>query len=277
MMATSSTFRVSKSSNRKHCIIHRAHQAISLTFYLDAQDANNQLLSTVAAFSGHQSPNSFSVQNATLPAASMMQQTLENGHHSAHQQLQNHLHHVNNQSHPPDHLLNQHHQQQHNLVDTEEEPAEEFLPLCDLLFNIISLASYFCDVVFDLVTVYTLFRSEREQFWYFPTLFCVLFSSIISQLLSLRWYARQDPASEKRIDWSKPGKLCVLGTHFFQLGILWRYFRLFVPVNLLTVKHEVRDLCMLRMVHAFCEAAPMLLIQVSQLTTTGSFRLCIHN
>ncbi|RWS31680.1 XK-related protein 6-like protein [Leptotrombidium deliense] len=37
---------------------------------------------------------------------------------------------------------------------------------------------------------------------------------------------------------------------------------LFIPVDLSSVKHEVRDLCLLRMIHAFCEAAPMLLIQV---------------
>lgn len=72
------------------------------------------------------------------------------------------------------------------------------------------------------------------------------------------------------LDWSKPANLAILLTHVFQLGILWRYFRLFVPVNLMTVKHEVRDLCMLRMVHGFCEAAPMLLIQVYLMWIKGS-------
>ena len=72
------------------------------------------------------------------------------------------------------------------------------------------------------------------------------------------------------LDWSKPSNLAILLAHGFQLGILWRYLRLFVPVNLMTVKHEVRDLCMLRMVHGFCEAAPMLLIQVYLMCITGS-------
>lgn len=38
---------------------------------------------------------------------------------------------------------------------------------------------------------------------------------------------------------------------------------LFVPVEERHVKHEVRDLCVLRMLHGFCEAAPMLLLQLS--------------
>jgi hypothetical protein len=72
------------------------------------------------------------------------------------------------------------------------------------------------------------------------------------------------------MDWSKPGNMAILLIHIAQFGVLWRYFRLFVPVNLMTVKHEVRDLVMLRMVHGFCEAAPMLLIQVYLMCMKGS-------
>lgn len=60
---------------------------------------------------------------------------------------------------------------------------------------------------------------------------------------------------------------CVIGLHCSQLGVLWRYAKLFVPVDLRHVKHEVRDLCLLRLVHAFCEAAPMLLLQLHVLVT----------
>lgn len=60
----------------------------------------------------------------------------------------------------------------------------------------------------------------------------------------------------------KFGQLCVIALHCAQLGVLWRYAKLFVPVDLRHVKHEVRDLCMLRIMHAFCEAAPMLLLQL---------------
>lgn len=66
---------------------------------------------------------------------------------------------------------------------------------------------------------------------------------------------------------SKISKYSVIGLHCCQLGIFWRYAKLFVPVDLRIVKHEVRDLCILRLIHAFCEAAPMLLIQCYILMT----------
>lgn len=50
--------------------------------------------------------------------------------------------------------------------------------------------------------------------------------------------------------------------HIFECGVLWRYLKLFVPVDTRYVRHEIRDLCLLRLVHAFCEAAPLLLIQL---------------
>lgn len=50
--------------------------------------------------------------------------------------------------------------------------------------------------------------------------------------------------------------------HMFLGGVLVRYFLLFIPVDLRHVKHEVRDLCVLRMLHGFCQAAPMLLFQL---------------
>lgn len=53
-----------------------------------------------------------------------------------------------------------------------------------------------------------------------------------------------------------------MAIHLMGVGVLWRYFKLFIPVDLRIVKHEVRDLCMLRLVHAFVEAAPMLLVQL---------------
>lgn len=136
--------------------------------------------------------------------------------------------------------------------------AQEFLPLCDVLFNIISLASYFCDVVFDVVTIYTLYE-HQEVVWFTLSLSCVLLSLVVCQLCSFKWYL-----SSLRKDLAK--KDCDLSLmillHFFQGGVLWRYFKLFIPVDLRYVKHEVRDLCMLRLIHAFCEAAPMLLIQL---------------
>lgn len=67
---------------------------------------------------------------------------------------------------------------------------------------------------------------------------------------------------------SRRGRYAVFILHAFQLGILWRYTKLFIPVtNLRQVKFEVRDLCMLRLLHAFCESAPMLLLQLHVLTS----------
>ncbi|GBO99262.1 XK-related protein 4 [Eumeta japonica] len=195
----------------------------------------------------------------------------------------------------------------------------EFLPLCDVLFNVISLAGYFCDVVFDVVMGYALLeRGFKGTFA--ATISIVLTSLIISQrsltlsqihimtsyschhvvglsrrrrpaastfrsndtryqhpsppmphafsqsgriilapysvILSLRWYLHVCEGTEGRRIWMP------ILLHCLQLGVLWRYAKLFVPVDLRNVKHEVRDLCMLRLVHAFCEAAPMLLLQL---------------
>uniref|UniRef100_A0A182MRU4 XK-related protein n=1 Tax=Anopheles culicifacies TaxID=139723 RepID=A0A182MRU4_9DIPT len=203
----------------------------------------------------------------------------------------------------------------------------EFLPLCDVLFNVISLAGYFCDVVFDVVLGYALY--ERQKFAYFAAVIViVLFSLVISQIVSIRWYLNkrkirnattsttgppgaQDAETGPNAPGSTSGSLekkkkkpnslnaangsgvagrteepdgrpgagsrkseysryIVLALHVTQLGVLWRYAKLFVPVDLRHVKHEVRDLCMLRLVHAFCEAAPMLLLQLYVLVTLQS-------
>ncbi|KAH9637395.1 hypothetical protein HF086_012008 [Spodoptera exigua] len=134
----------------------------------------------------------------------------------------------------------------------------EFLPLCDVLFNVISLAGYFCDVVFDVVMGYALL--ERGYKGTFAAAISIVITSlVISQVLSLRWYLHVWWAGEGRK--GRPPWLPIL-LHCLQLGVLWRYARLLVPVELRRVKHQVRDLCMLRLVHAFCEAAPMLLLQL---------------
>ncbi|KFM64988.1 XK-related protein 6, partial [Stegodyphus mimosarum] len=132
--------------------------------------------------------------------------------------------------------------------------AQEFLPLCDVLFNIISLASYFCDIVFDVVTIYTLYVTGQLA-WFVLSLSCIMLSLLISQLLSLKWYFHRSSGKDFKLS-------VVAFVHLIQFGVLWRYFKLFLPVDLSVVKNEVRDLCMLRLIHAFCEAAPMLLIQL---------------
>ncbi|KAF2353241.1 XK-related protein [Trinorchestia longiramus] len=136
-----------------------------------------------------------------------------------------------------------------------EAMATEFLPLCDVLFNIISLASYFCDVVFDCVTIYTLYEARTPQ-WFYATLSCVLGSLLLCQICSLTWHLDSSRRGKRTRSWLLAAQHLLLG------GVLVRYFILFLPVDLRHVKHEVRDLCVLRMLHGFCQAAPMLLLQL---------------
>lgn len=160
----------------------------------------------------------------------------------------------------------------------EETNSHEFLPICDLMFGAVSLIAYFADIVFDLIII----DKESDTNWFLPMIFLVIFSSIFSQYFSFRWYIDyENPISPStslhpgkasgKSNWSSPELIGVVITHFFQSGILWRYFRLFVPVNLMTVKHEVGNLCMLRMIHAFLQSAPMALIQVSDLELSTYF------
>ncbi|KAF2892493.1 hypothetical protein ILUMI_13712 [Ignelater luminosus] len=136
----------------------------------------------------------------------------------------------------------------------------EFLPLCDLLFNVVSLAAYFCDVVFDLLMIYALYeRGLRLMFA--QCLVAVTLATLVMQVLSLHWYLSNKPSNWTRI--------LVVALHVAQLGVLWRYARLLVPVQLCSVKHEVRDLCILRLVHGFLQAAPMLLLQLSLLPASS--------
>lgn len=62
----------------------------------------------------------------------------------------------------------------------------EFLPLCDLLFNVVSLAAYFCDLVFDLLVVYALYvRGLTTSFA--QCLSVILLTMLVTQILSLKW------------------------------------------------------------------------------------------
>lgn len=65
-------------------------------------------------------------------------------------------------------------QQQHH-----HHHQHEFLPLCDVLFNIISLASYFCDVVFDLAMAYALAHHPEAPPVLFPLSVVLVFTSLL--------------------------------------------------------------------------------------------------
>ncbi|ODM99291.1 hypothetical protein Ocin01_07381 [Orchesella cincta] len=185
-------------------------------------------------------------------------------------------------------------------------PNQEFLPICDALFNMISLAAYFCDVVFDVLTVYSWYKvgveteedyelslslqsqrnrqgSSAEEYeersrsqmprelmwqWSLLGLVFILTSAFLSQTLSFKWYKSSTRRGQKAPDGTDlegPPPPCSSGIlalmHVSLLGVLWRYFKLFIPVDLRFVKNEVRDLCLLRLIHAFCEAAPIFPLQ----------------
>ncbi|KAF7417732.1 hypothetical protein HZH68_000385 [Vespula germanica] len=172
------------------------------------------------------------------------------------------------------------------MAQHRQPQQNEFLPLCDVLFNIISLASYFCDIVFDFAMVYALAHHSVGQPTVFPLSITFITTSLLAcQIVSIRWYL-----------WGARGKLidndtnrdcnvnpckktgnwtlgCVLLLHTTQAGVLWRYFKLFIPVDLA----YVRELCVLRLIHAFCEAAPMLLLQLYLLSIGINDNLGIEN
>lgn len=101
----------------------------------------------------------------------------------------------------------------------------EFLPLCDVLFNVISLAAYFCDIVFDVVMGYALYSHGR----YVPFCLTVLFvgaSATVEQTMSLRWYlagraGANDTGTAAAAD-DRLERFAVRALHFVQLGVLWR-------------------------------------------------------
>lgn len=99
----------------------------------------------------------------------------------------------------------------------------EFLPLCDVLFNIISLAAYFCDIVFDVVMGYALYSHGR----YVPFGLTMLFvgaSATVEQTMSLRWYlAARTVTVDKSTAADRLKRSAVQALHFVQLGVLWRY------------------------------------------------------
>ncbi len=62
----------------------------------------------------------------------------------------------------------------------------DFLPICDLLFNFISVASYFCDVAFDVIVAYTFYR-ENATAWFLILVCSMIISLFVCQTLSIKW------------------------------------------------------------------------------------------
>ena len=150
----------------------------------------------------------------------------------------------------------------------------DFLPVCDLLFNFVSVTFYFCDIAFDILVLkecYELAAFEGEKNGdnikivsnvVVPLVSVMMISLFTSQIFSLKWYI-EDSVQRKRTwkdlsvkDW------LVLTVHLLQCSVLWRYTKLLIkPLALRNVKSEMRNLCILRMIHSMCQSIFFLLIQ----------------
>ena len=151
----------------------------------------------------------------------------------------------------------------------------DFLPICDLLFNFVSLASYFCDITFDLIVVHSFFR-DGHTFWFLVTVCSIILSLFICQILSIKWYIEDEVQREQT---STLNKVVVYTLHLFQGGVLWRYGKLlFLPMGsaIPLVKREMRNLCILRMVHGFCQGLPFLFAQGYLVATKNPQLTQIH-
>ena len=138
----------------------------------------------------------------------------------------------------------------------------DFLPVCDLLFNFISVATYFCDVAFDMIVAYALYQSESTVYLVLVCGF-IFVSLLLTQTFSLRSYYRQEHDSSQ-LHW-----LFVMASHFLCCGVFWRYGRLLLaPIDISVVKNEMSCLSVLRIVHAYVQCVPNLLIKTYLITTT---------
>jgi hypothetical protein len=133
----------------------------------------------------------------------------------------------------------------------------EFLPICDVLFNVVSLASYFCDVVFDIIATYT-FLVSGLYVWFWISIISIVFSLVTCQIISAKWMVMQ----ERYRNMSRRRLALLSVVHGLGGGMVWRYSLLFAPIQLEHVKQEMRNLCVLRMIHGFAESMTLLLIQL---------------
>lgn len=63
----------------------------------------------------------------------------------------------------------------------------EFLPICDLMFNLISMIIYFCENTFGIIALIALYYHATIQYWALIGFFFVATSNLICQYLSFKW------------------------------------------------------------------------------------------
>eukprot|EP00095_Tigriopus_kingsejongensis_P004386 maker-scaffold1072_size64607-snap-gene-0.17 protein:Tk04386 transcript:maker-scaffold1072_size64607-snap-gene-0.17-mRNA-1 annotation:"histidine--trna cytoplasmic-like" len=126
--------------------------------------------------------------------------------------------------------------------------AVDFLPICDLLFNIASVMTYFCDIAFNVILIYLLEKEDGFQLWFVLLALALATSILLCQMFSLKWYIDQEWSLEHRsCKWS-----AIILVHMAMSAMFWRYSRLlFLPIDMDVVKREMRNLSLLRMIHAF--------------------------
>lgn len=140
----------------------------------------------------------------------------------------------------------------------------DFLPVCDLLFNFISVATYFCDVAFDVIVAYTAFHFAQPG-WFYLFFFLLVSSVFLCHVISIKWYVDEDESHRGL------STAFVLGVHLALGGVFWRYGRLlFAPIDIAVVKREMSCLSVIRMVHGFAQGVPSLVAKGYLIATFGS-------
>ena len=78
------------------------------------------------------------------------------------------------------------------------------------------------------------------------------------QILSIKWSFDEQEGQQQ----GPCRQLTLCSIHVLQLGVMWRYSKLlFAPIEIQLVKREMRNLCLLRMIHGFCQSLVFLLVQ----------------
>ena len=147
----------------------------------------------------------------------------------------------------------------------------DFLPVCDLLFNFVSVVTYFCDLAFDVLILKEAYDASDTS-TLVPLLSAMIISLFLCQILSFGWYIEDHPGLKH----TTTKDVGVLAVHILQCGVLWRYTKLLIkPLALTNVKCEMRNLCVLRLIHGMCQSVYFLLIQ-SHLVFKGSTSQDVH-